>query len=393
MNVVRRYLARHLQSILIVCMLFILATILYLYGNKTFLPGFSVTEVQSINQSAQWSDIVKNPLWLPLKLAYLFMHAIQIQAEAFRYVSGLLAMLSVAAFYSIAKRWYAPRISALATILFGTSAITITLARVATPAILLYSWLWCIALVVWFRTTHKTRLAPVLLLFFSSFMLYSPGFAWFVVVLGAWFSKDIPQLFKHMKKSWIIAGGVISLLLAAPLVLAFINDPKLLRAWLLIPQTLDIRASILYLKDLPAAFFYQSDNIPGYNLGRLPLLDALSGTFLLIGLYAYRTKIKLNRTVIYIISFLLSWILAAINRNQIYLVFCLPFIYLLIGEGIGYLLTQWNSVFPRNPIARFVGTLFITIAVMVSSWYHIQRYFLAWINTPETKSIYSKRIN
>jgi len=392
MKRIKKFFERHWQTMLLVVMLVGLASLLYIYGAKTFLPGFSPAETQTIAQSTKWNDIATNPLWLPLKLIYLLLHTLQVNPLAFRYVSGFFAMLSVAAFYSIAIKWYSQRVSALTTILFGTSVVTITIARVATPAILLYSWLWCIALISWFQSSRKTRLAPLVLLFFSAFMLYTPGFVWFALILGLWFSKELPLIFKHMKRSWIITGSVISLIFIVPLAYSFIQDPKLIKSWLLLPQTVDIKGSLLYIKELPAAFLYRSDTNPVYNLGRLPLLDALSGTMLLIGLYAYRTRLRLNRTVIYIVSVLLSMALSAINRNQIYLIFCLPFIYLLMAEGIGFLLNEWRSVFPRNPIARFVGTMLMTIAVLAASSYHIQRYFLAWTNNPETKKIYSQRM-
>lgn len=392
MKSIRKFFARHWQTMLLIAMLFSLGATLYWYGVRTFIPGLSAAEVQTITQSSTWQGIVQNPLWLPFKLIYLALHKIDIQPSAYRYVSGFFAMLSVAAFYSVCTRWYSPRVSALTTILFGTSVTTITIARVATPAILLYSWLWCIALIAWFQSSRKTRLAPLLLLFFSTFMLYTPGFVWFALILGVWFSKEIPIIFKHMKNSWIVMGTIIGLIFIVPLVYSFVQDPKLIKSWLLIPQTLDLRASLLYIKDLPAAFLYRSESNPVYNLGRLPFLEALSGTLLLVGLYAYRTRLRLNRTVIYVVSILLAMAIAALNRNQIYLIFCLPFIYLLIAEGIGFLLSEWRAVFPRNPIARFFGTLLMTVAILAASWYHIQRYFLAYTNNPDTKKVYSQRI-
>ena len=393
MKNLRRYFARHWQSMLLVIMIFGLAALLYWYGVKTFLPGFSSAEVQTITQTSSWKDIATNPLWLPLKLIYLSLHSLQVDPFSFRYVSGLFAMLSVFAFYSLSSRWYSQRVSALTTILFGTSVTTIAIARVATPAILLYSWLWCIALIVWFQKSRHTRTAPLILLFFSAFMLYTPGFVWFTLILALWFSREIPLIFKHMKQSWIILGAITGIVFVVPLVYSFIQDPKLIKSWLLLPPTLDIKASLIYLKELPSAFLYRSDVNPVYNLGRLPLFDAMTGTLLLLGLYAYRVRFKLNRTVIYIVSFALSLTLAALNRNQIYLIFCLPFLYLLVGEGISYLLGQWRSVFPRNPIARFFGTLLMTIAILAASWYHIERYFLAFTNNPETKKVYSQTID
>jgi hypothetical protein len=114
---------------------------------------------------------------------------------------------------------------------------------------------------------------------------------------------------------------------------------------------------------------------------------------LLLGLYAYRKKVRLERTIVYIVAFLCSVGLAAINNNQLYLYLCLPFLYLLIGEGISFMLTEWRSVFPRNPIARFVGTVLMSIAVLAACGYHLNRYFLAWMQAPETRAVYAKKVD
>ena len=151
--------------------------------------------------------------------------------------------------------------------------------------------------------------------------------------------------------------------------------------------------SLEALKSIPAAFLYSSSISPSYNLGSLPLLDAFSGTMLLLGLYSYRKKIRLERTIIYIVAFLCSVGLAVVNTNQLYLFLCLPFLYLLIGEGMSFMLTEWRSVFPRNPIARFVGTVLMSIAVIAACGYHLNRYFLAWMQAPETRAVYAKKVD
>jgi uncharacterized protein (DUF58 family) len=112
----------------------------------------------------------------------------------------------------------------------------------------------------------------------------------------------------------------------------------------------------------------------------------------LLGAYSYRKKIRLERSIVYILSVAVSVLLSAINANQLYLLLCLPFMYLMTGEGIYFLLNEWRSVFPRNPIARFVGTLLVSVAVFGACSYHMNRYFLAWINAPETHQIYGNPV-
>ena len=75
-------------------------------------------------------------------------------------------------------------------------------------------------------------------------------------------------------------------------------------------------------------------------------------------------------------------------NNQLYLFLMVPFLYLLIAEGMTLVLREWREVFPRNPIARFIGTILVSIAVLTTGLYHMNRYYIAWHNFPETRAIY-----
>ncbi len=390
MNKIRRFFTRHYLTILVIVGLLALAIILYTYGSRTFLTGTSAAEKQIVEQSSTLSAIVKNPLWIVYKLAVFTSLKLGAAEVSLRFISAFFAIISVYAFYSLANKWYSQRVSVLTTVLFALSVTTLTVSRIATPAVLLYSWMAYFANIAWFKSTRRVRLAPLVVLVTTGGMLYIPGAVWFLLLIALWFWKDIPRIFKHMSRSWITIGSVLGIAILTPLVYSIINDTSLLRSWLLLPQKIDLSASIRALKDIPAAFFYRSAINPAYNLGRLPLFDAFTGTMLLLGLFAYRTKLRLERSIVYILSVLVSFLLVSINANQLYLILCVPFLYLLVGEGISYLLNEWRFVFPRNPIARFVGTLLLSIAVFGVCSYHMNRYFLAWVNAPETKHVYSE---
>lgn len=391
MKKISLYFARYWQVVCLAFGLIALAGVLYGYGTATFLPGISSAEQQVIAQTTSFTDILKNPLWLPYKLLLLLFQALGSEGAQLRIVSGICMSIAVFSFYAIAKRFYSPRVCVLTTILFAISAPSITLARVATPAVMLYSWIMFISLALWFRYSHKKRFAPFVFFVLATLLMYTPGTFWFVAILSILFWKDIPKLFKHLSRPFIIAGAVLGLVTAAPLFYSFVQDPNLIRSWLLLPTTFDSVSSLETLRTLPAAFFYTSSIDGRYNLGALPLLDAFSGTMLLLGLYAYRKKLKLQRTIIYITALMCSSALAVVNNSQLYLLLFLPIAYLIIAEGIGFLLGEWRSVFPKNPIARFVGTVVMSIAVIATSGYHLNRYFLAWVQAPETKAIYSEK--
>jgi hypothetical protein len=74
------------------------------------------------------------------------------------------------------------------------------------------------------------------------------------------------------------------------------------------------------------------------------------------------------------------------------MILMLPFVYLIVAAGIGFMLQQWFRVFPRNPIARTLGASLITIAVISSSGYNLTHYFIAWAKAPETQSTFSRHL-
>lgn len=365
--------------------------ILYVYGSRRFLPGLSSAEIEMVKDSSSLSNIINNPLWLPYKLIGLLFHSLKFSAETYRFISAGMVMAAVYAFNSLCRIWYRPRVAALTTALFALSSTTLTLARVATPAVLLYTWLFLAAAVLWFRQTRRVRLAPVGVLVLLAFALYIPGAVWFMVLLAIWFWRDVPRYFKDMKRWAIGAGALGAILVCAPLVYAFVHDGHLLTAWLLLPSAYDLNTSLTALRDIPAAFFYRSTPASSaYGLGSLPLLDAFSGTMLLIGLYAYRKSLKLERTVIYSCAAIVSIVLTTLSANQLYLFMLLPFTYLLAGNGMAYLMEEWRGVFPRNPLARIVGTTILSIAVLSACLYHMNRFYVAWQNNPSVKQIYSQ---
>jgi hypothetical protein len=66
----------------------------------------------------------------------------------------------------------------------------------------------------------------------------------------------------------------------------------------------------------------------------------------------------------------------------------IPLMYLAIAAGTHYLLDQWLTIFPRNPVAKFVGVSLVSFVVAFSAFYHLRAYFVAWPQAPETRAVY-----
>lgn len=69
----------------------------------------------------------------------------------------------------------------------------------------------------------------------------------------------------------------------------------------------------------------------------------------------------------------------------------LPLIYIVIGGGMSYLLIQWLTVFPKNPIARSVGVGLVSLLALLISVYHLDRYFIAWPLNPASQAAFSEK--
>jgi hypothetical protein len=59
-----------------------------------------------------------------------------------------------------------------------------------------------------------------------------------------------------------------------------------------------------------------------------------------------------------------------------------PIIMLIAIGGIVDILQRWLGSFPRNPVARSIGVCLLVAAIGFTSFYHLQRYFVAWGNNP-----------
>lgn len=82
--------------------------------------------------------------------------------------------------------------------------------------------------------------------------------------------------------------------------------------------------------------------------------------------------------VIMAVLFILSGLGAGIDA-----IYIAPFLYIIAAAGIALLLQQWFTVFPKNPFARSVGVVLISICISASVAYNLHRYFIAWPHTPE----------
>ncbi len=355
----------------------------------SLVPGFSETELTAQGESATWRAVLDNPLFLPHKL-------LQLSAQYFghhgplamRSASALFGLLAIGSFYYVLHNWYSRRVAVLGTFLFATSSWLLHSARLGTPSIS-YTLLFAVmACAVWLQKSRAMLPAVLLGSGLVLVLLYIPGMLWFVIPGLLW---QAPRLIRFLSRQHpavlvLLTLGLVGAL--APLGLAFYHDPGLIRIYLGLPEVfpapLQLAKSILYV---PGHIFVQGTGDPLLGVGDLALLDWSGSVLFLVGLTSFFANRRLDRVVAVVYAGAAGMILVGLG-GAVAIGLLLPFVYLMIASGLTLLLQQWFTVFPANPVARTIGATLMTIAVLLSSYYHINRYFIAWPHAPDTKAAF-----
>jgi len=369
----------------------LIAVVLVVFLFLAKIPANSaMQEVSTSSSASSLKEIYNNPINAPHKIASYVAIKISPSIVMLRAVSFVFFALTVTALFCTLRYWHTKRAAILTTLAFATNSVVLAVSRLGTPLVLLFSWFIITAMLLWQVNGKSNKLVPTLTLIGLSALLYTPGALWFFIIMGIVYFNRFKKLFLDVKLSAVITGGVVALIIIAPLVLSFVRDTATIKEWLLIPQQFNWNESVRSVLRVPSAFIYRMPTAPLINVARLPIFDLTSGMLFLVGLNAYRKKMTLDRTRLMIGSVLLGLILGALGQTITAVIILLPFAFSVIAAGIEFLLDEWSSVFPRNTFAKGFGSLLITIAVLFGTYYQLTRFFVAWPQTPETKTVYSK---
>lgn len=386
---VRNYLATANWRLILPCSgaLAILGVALF-WQLTTLLPGYSTAELQTYTASLSITALLDNPLNAPFLLLIKAMtYVFQDTLAVTRLVAGIGGLAVLGVFALLLKHWHDTSTAILGTMLFGLSAWFLHVARQGTPEVMLFGVFLLAASGFWLkRTNHWLPLALCFLL--VAMLLYTPGALWFLVAGLVWQWKTIDRAFKKH----VALVSVTSLLLVialVPLGWALYKHPNLLLPLLGLPSSFPAPLQLAEnMLKVPFHLVVHNAPNPATWLGTAPIFDVFSLTMLVLGGYVYLRHIRLARTRIFIILFIIMTILVALDGGMTFTVI-MPFLYLVIAAGISQLLTQWFTVFPRNPIARTLGWLGISIVVLLACSYHLTHYFIGWPEAAATHEVFT----
>lgn len=359
----------------------------------TLVPGASAAEVTAKAGTTTISALLDNPLYLPHRIVGFIMQQITGGGIlAMRSVSALFGLLSVCLMYYVLKAWHTNRVAIFGTLLYASSSWFLHTARSATPDIMMTMLLALLVAGIWFREHKRRWVALFAVALMATFLVYIPGMVWFILAVTIWQRKRIRSELRRINGPTIVIAAVFGLIVFAPLGYALIDNIALLKTLIGLPE--EFPAPLDFLKNIaaiPFQLFIKGPDNPAIWLGRIPILDMFSAAMFVLGLYAYYFRLKLDRTRFILALFIIGSVLVALN-GPVTLTLLLPFVYIVIAAGVTLMLQQWFTVFPRNPLARTVGSSLLSIAILLACTFHVLHYFVAWPNTPATKDVYNQQL-
>jgi len=384
----RSYFRSNWQTVTTYGALFGGAAILLLWRLGSLTGGYSANEKATLVASSSihsiWDKLFDAPFYVVVHaLTYITPHDLL----ATRLASALVAWVGLVLFCVLAYRWFGTRAALIGTILFGCSSWFLHVGRLGVPQVMFLGVIALVACGVWIRE-KRAGLAVILGLTLAGGLLYTPGMAWFVVLGLIWQWKHIDAAFRQHLGS-VTIGAVIFLATLVPLGWRFYQMPSLIKAWLQLPADWSQPLHFLHnLIDVPLAFFVRSPVNPEQWLGNLAVLDIFSIIMFGLGAYIFCKYFKLARVRLVAGLAIVGSIVIAVT-GTVPLTALVPFAFMVITAGADYVLEVWLHVFPRNPLARWLGMSLFGLVIALACTYNIRSYFVAWPQTTATRNVFT----
>jgi hypothetical protein len=391
MNKTRNFITRYWRLLAIVSGIALLAYIL-LFRQLIVLTGgyYSLGGQASQIQSSGLRTILNNPVNAPYKL--LVWVTIKLGHHGLintRIAASLIAIGIAVLFYWVAVHWYSKRIAVLSSIMFVSSSGFLHFGRYGSALILQMATVLLISCVLLYRRAKNETVATYLLVGLLTLCLYIPGMFWFEIFGLVLLYKQIWRHVKRLGLSHSIVLITLNLGMLIPVVWASLHNIGSLRELLALPTSFPSLSQIAEnAKQLGEALFYRGYYSSEYWLYGAPLLNIIEIALLIIGLVVASRR-PLLRGNYYVLGALLISIILVLLGGTATIAMLVPLLYLIIAGGIFYILDQWLTIFPKNPIARAIGIALICIMAVFSAFYHTRAYYIAWPKAPETKQVYT----
>ncbi len=367
-------------SVLIVTCLF---TLLYRLGD--LLPGINSLEADTAAKSMSVVDLLKYPVdFIYHLLQYASISSLGPSAFALRLPGVILAGLTLTLFFYIVENRFSKRAAIVSTLLLVSSSWFLNFARLGTTSTLtVFLVLLLFFLSIKLNQKHS-RFWLLLLVSAAALSVYSPYFI-YLLVTGVLLSyPSLRAYLKVAKNRDLYLALALFTVLVLPLIFSAVNNFEIAKELLVLPDRFPNPSEYLQnIFGVVGHVIWRSEAFPVLHLGTLPMLEIFSVSMVALGLYHYDHELSRHLSRLVLGGVVVVIALLAVNGDQSDYALLLPFVYFVLAGGLVILFTQWNEIFPKNPLARLIAVVPISILLFIVGSYHVERYFVAWPNTPQ----------
>lgn len=352
-------------------------------------------EATELAGAANKQVIFNNPLQILFKLPEYLLKIVKFNhLWTVRFVPVICGLIIVLSLYYVVKQWYGAKTALATLVMTSTSSWLLGYSRLATPDIV-YPTLIAVGLAygAWLRKTKHSGLTMLMGVLLGLGFVYTSGLIWIAILAIFWQRKVIARRIAEAPKLTMTILIVVGVGIA-PLAWAIARQPALITntAGFASDPLQGFSESGIKSVDIIQQLAVEGQKNATYGLVNVAILDIFTYVMAILGLLTLFSYRKLDRSKVLPALLVLIWFLASIG-GPVPVVALLPIIYLLAAAGIGRMLSDWLSVFPRNPLARGIGLAVLATTVVFSSYYHLSKYFVAWPNSPATKQLVKESRN
>jgi len=321
-------------------------------------------------------------------LQRLSINILGVSTMSIKLPSLILALLTAVGFFFLVKLWFHSNVAIFASMLASTTTQFIFLSQDGTPAII-YSFLAVWLLLSATMVTRQKIFATfwkVIVCVITATLLYVPlGIYLVVAVLTTMvFHPHIRYIVKRLPAFKVVLATVLGLIVISPVIYAAIVDTNVAKQLLGIPTgAIDLRHNAAVLIETMIGFASATDSYilrPFFSLGAFLLI--------IVGAYKIMTQKHTARSYIILAWGLLLFPLILLDPSHIQAYFVIASMYMTLG--IATLIADWYKLFPRNPYARVLGLVPLSIVVLGIMISGIMRYMNNYQYNPDVLAYYSK---
>lgn len=375
----------------------VLPLVLFFYHLARMPGGISSRELSALQASSSFHQLLLHPLFMPLgALRWVVIQVPHSGLYVYRLPSALLAIAACLMMYYILRRWYGFRTALYGSLVFVCASWLLHVGRLATNDIAYTIALPALLMVqLWLQNRQPPRYVLLFSLLTLALVLYVPGMIWFIALFLFWQRGSLRLVWQGSSKKLRGLSALLTGLMLAPLIYSMVMyfNWRIAVGFLGMPTLLPSPHNVLKrFADGLLFIAVRGTAPPDVWLNHLAILDVLLAVSFAVGFYFYvqhRQALRAKELFWLLAVALILYGLGGISSYGL----VVPLLYLIAAAGIAYILQHWLGLFPKNPLARGLGTAVFFAAIAVSCIYNVRSYYVAWPHHPATQAAFRKPIS